>query len=221
MFQRIRQWDLVTSNGRVYRPPAYADPQADGRWGGWLVFFPVGDGEAVATERETTQTTFEALTVWAAGLTSVYLEGALIRALELADQPSVIAQLEDAEYDAEGCENAVTWLGRTRERHRRDDRGAEYERHGVSTATRLSGSAQVVPATTLDAASARCSDGRTPRESDRGAAGSESSSQSRHSVRAVRTNRSATPLACGARAGVRTTSIPSLRNTSSKSLVNF
>jgi len=46
-----------------------------------------------------------------------------------------------------------------------------------------------------------------------------SSSQSKHSERAVRTNRSATPLACGARNGVR--SIPSLRNTSSKRSVNL
>ena len=35
-------------------------------------------------------------------------------------------------------------------------------------------------------------------------------SQSRHSDRTVRAKRSATPLACGARNGVRTTSIPSL-----------
>ena len=91
--------DLLTSNDRVYRPRAYADPQADGRWSGWLVFFPVGVGDVIATERETTQTTFEALAAWAAGLTPVYLEGALIRALELADQSSIIAQLEDAEYE--------------------------------------------------------------------------------------------------------------------------
>jgi hypothetical protein len=37
----------------------------------------------------------------------------------------------------------------------------------------------------------------------------------------VRTNRAATPLGWGARNGVRTTSIPSLRNTSSKRSVNF
>ena len=36
------------------------------------------------------------------------------------------------------------------------------------------------------------------------------SNQSRHSDRAVRTNRSATPFACGARNGVRTISAPAL-----------
>lgn len=40
--------------------------------------------------------------------------------------------------------------------------------------------------------------------------------QSRHSVRTVRTKRSAKALARGARTGVRITSVPSLRNTSSK-----
>jgi hypothetical protein len=100
MFQRIRQYNLINASGRVYRPRAYADARADGTLDGWLVFFPVGGGQAIATERETTQATFEALTVWAAGLTPVYLEGALARAIQLAHQPSVIAQLEDAEYEA-------------------------------------------------------------------------------------------------------------------------
>jgi hypothetical protein len=39
--------------------------------------------------------------------------------------------------------------------------------------------------------------------------------------RTVRTNRSATPLACVVRNGMRTISIPSLRNTSSNPSVNF
>ena len=44
---------------------------------------------------------------------------------------------------------------------------------------------------------------------------------SRHSERTVRTNRSATPFACGARNGVRITLMPSARNTASKLGVNF
>jgi hypothetical protein len=100
MFQRIRHYNLIDVSDRFYRPRAYGDPRADGTWDGWLVFFPLDGGPAVATDRETTQATFEALTVWAAGLTPVYLEGALARALILAHQPSVIDQLEDAEYEA-------------------------------------------------------------------------------------------------------------------------
>lgn len=101
MFQRLRQYSLIDDvNGRWYRPRAYGDPRPDGTWDGWLVFFPVGGGEAIATDRETTQATFQALTMWAAGLTPVYIEGALARALELAYKPSVIARLENAEYEA-------------------------------------------------------------------------------------------------------------------------
>jgi hypothetical protein len=100
MFERIRQYDLINAGGQFYRPRAYADARTDGPWDGWLVFFPVGGGQAIATERETTQATFEALTVWAAGLTPVYLQGALARALQLAYRESVIAKLEDAEYEA-------------------------------------------------------------------------------------------------------------------------
>ncbi len=71
-----------------------------GTWGGWLVFFPLGGGLAIASDRETTQSTFEALTDWAASLRPVYLEGALARALTLAQPPTVLTQLEEAEYDA-------------------------------------------------------------------------------------------------------------------------
>src|SRR6266550_8758134 len=46
-------------------------------------------------------------------------------------------------------------------------------------------------------------------------------SQSRHSVRTVRTNRSAWAFALGAHTGVGTTRMPSLRNTSSNDAVNF
>ena len=96
----MRQFNLIDASGRFYRPRAYGDPRADGTWDGWLVFFPVGGGPAIATDRETTQATLGALTVWAAGLTPVYLEGALARAISLAYRPSVIDQLEEAEYEA-------------------------------------------------------------------------------------------------------------------------
>jgi hypothetical protein len=38
--------------------------------------------------------------VWAAGLTSGYLEGALVRALQLAAEPLILANLNEAEYAA-------------------------------------------------------------------------------------------------------------------------
>ena len=100
MFHRIQQYALVHYGGRRYRPRVYGEPQPDGRWGGWIVFFPLDGSPAVATDRETTQNTLESLGVWAAGLTSVYLEGALARALQLAAEPLVLVHLDEAEYAA-------------------------------------------------------------------------------------------------------------------------
>lgn len=100
MFQRIRDYKVIDMSGLWYRPRAYGDPQSDGTWDGWLVFFPLAGGAAVAPERETTRSTFDELVIWAAGLTPVYLEGALARALRIAHQPHVVARLEDSEYEA-------------------------------------------------------------------------------------------------------------------------
>ena len=100
MFQRIQEYELMVGGGAWYRPRAYGEPQADGMWEGWLVFFPLGGGTAIATDRETTQTTHAALADWAAGLTPVYLEGALSRALQLAEQPSIVTRLDRGEYEA-------------------------------------------------------------------------------------------------------------------------
>ena len=100
MFRRIRNYPIMATTGQSYRPRAYGAQQLDGTWAGWLAFFAPDGGSAIASDRATTQSTFEALTVWAAGLTPVYLEGALARALTLAQPPNVLMQLEDAEYDA-------------------------------------------------------------------------------------------------------------------------
>jgi len=102
MFQRIRQYQLMTVGHRWYRPRAYGEPQPDGTWDGWLVFFPLAGGAAIAPPgRETTQTTVAALAVWAAGLTPVYLQGALTRALGFEHQaPPLVERLSDAEYEA-------------------------------------------------------------------------------------------------------------------------
>lgn len=100
MFQRIRQYELIGRDDQWYRPRAYSDFQSDGMWEGWLVFFPLSGGPAIATNRETTQPTYDALVYWATGITPTYLEGALDRALELDERPPVIAQLEAAEYEA-------------------------------------------------------------------------------------------------------------------------
>jgi hypothetical protein len=87
MFEHIQQYGLIDAGGIRYRPRAYGDPQPEGTWDGWLVFFPLGGGTAIAPPcPESTRSTVAALAVWAAGLTPVYLEGALARALRTAQQ---------------------------------------------------------------------------------------------------------------------------------------
>ena len=100
MFKLIQQYGLVGLDRVWYRPRAFGDRQADGRWDGWLVFFPVSGGRAIASDQETTQATLDALAVWASSVTPVYLEGALARALRIDQQPSIIDQLNAAEYEA-------------------------------------------------------------------------------------------------------------------------
>src|SRR4030095_1671061 len=100
MFHRIQEYALLSYGRRTYRPRVYGDPQPDGSWAGWIVFFPLDRSRAVATDRETTQSTLESLVEWAARLTPVYREGALLRALERAEEPLILATLEEAEYAA-------------------------------------------------------------------------------------------------------------------------
>jgi hypothetical protein len=102
MFQRIQQYGLLEASGQWYRPRAYGEPHADGVWRGWLIFFPLLGGGAIAPPHpETSQGTWTALGTWAAGLTPVYLQGALERALTVAEEPpALISQLATAEYDA-------------------------------------------------------------------------------------------------------------------------
>jgi hypothetical protein len=54
----------------------------DGLWQGWIEFVPLdGEGPPVRSPRETTQPNRTDLEYWATGLTPVYLEGSLRRAL--------------------------------------------------------------------------------------------------------------------------------------------
>ena len=100
MFHRVQQYELIAMDGRWFRPRVYGDRQPDGSWDGWLVFFPLDGGPAIASDRETVQRTFDALGLWATGLTRTYLDGALARAIMLAEQPAAIAELPIAEYEA-------------------------------------------------------------------------------------------------------------------------
>jgi hypothetical protein len=72
---------VVDEDGRAYRAQAVGAPMPDDMWEGWIEFIPLGGGRPVHTARETTQPNKKDAVYWASGLTAVYLEGALRRAL--------------------------------------------------------------------------------------------------------------------------------------------
>jgi hypothetical protein len=69
-------------NGVSYIARVCGAPADDGLWQGWIEFVPLdGEGPVLRSPRETTQPNRKATEYWATGLTPVYLEGALRRAL--------------------------------------------------------------------------------------------------------------------------------------------
>jgi hypothetical protein len=74
--------DLVRADdGRTFIARACGAEMDDHRWQGWIEFVPVEGGASVRSGRETTQPNRTDTEYWATGLTPVYLEGALQRAL--------------------------------------------------------------------------------------------------------------------------------------------
>jgi hypothetical protein len=84
MAQTIAQFDapVADTTGTHYRARACGREREDGLWEGWLEFESLDTGETIRTIRETTQPNLTDLNYWATGLTPVYLEGALARALQ-------------------------------------------------------------------------------------------------------------------------------------------
>lgn len=72
--------DPIAYNDVLYHAQACA-AQAANVWEGWVEFVPLEGGPAIRTTRETTQPNFVDAQYWASGLTRIYLEGALSRAL--------------------------------------------------------------------------------------------------------------------------------------------
>jgi hypothetical protein len=71
---------VVGKDGTSYMARACGQ-EADHLWHGWIEFLPSDSGQPVHSARETTQPNRRDLEYWATGLTAVYLEGALDRAL--------------------------------------------------------------------------------------------------------------------------------------------
>jgi hypothetical protein len=75
------QHTVVGEDGTRYEARACGSPMPGGLWQGWIEFVPLLAGEPVRTPRETTQPNRVDTEYWATGISAVYLEGALRRAL--------------------------------------------------------------------------------------------------------------------------------------------
>src|SRR3954467_715189 len=78
---------FLDDKGVVYRAQAAGAEMPDGLWEGWIEFVPVAGGAPLRSPRETTQPNRVDTVYWATGLTPVYLEGALDRALKRIVRP--------------------------------------------------------------------------------------------------------------------------------------
>ena len=79
---------IAVPGGKAYLAHAVGKEVDGGLWDGWLEFQGVDDGsDVLASGRETTQPNRKNIEYWAQGLTKVYLEGALGRAISLAEPP--------------------------------------------------------------------------------------------------------------------------------------
>ena len=78
---------VADEHGNTYTARACGSEMPDGLWQGWIEFVPLGPGEPVRSGRETTQPNRSDAIYWATGLTYVYLEGALRRALNPLVRP--------------------------------------------------------------------------------------------------------------------------------------
>lgn len=79
---------LATADGRRYTAQACGREREDATWEGWLEFVPDDASATIVTSRETTQPKRSDLEYWATGLTPVYLEGAMQRALTPSPGPA-------------------------------------------------------------------------------------------------------------------------------------
>jgi len=91
--------DPVTHpDGAAYIARACGSEMSSGTWQGWIEFLPVADGEPVRSGRETTQPNRQDTVYWATGLTPIYLQGALRRALQPLRRP-VSRDIQPAIFD--------------------------------------------------------------------------------------------------------------------------
>jgi len=73
---------IAAPDGTLYEARACGSAMAANMWQGWIEFVPLDGGAPVRSHRETTQPNRTDTEYWATGLTDVFLEGSLRRALE-------------------------------------------------------------------------------------------------------------------------------------------
>ncbi len=98
---------ISATDGRRFAAQACGREGDDGRWQGWIEFLPLEPGPPVRSGRETTQPNRQDALYWATGLTPVYLEGALRRALTARDVPASAPPVTPA-FDGPAPEPATT-----------------------------------------------------------------------------------------------------------------
>jgi hypothetical protein len=72
---------LAAEDGQTYVAHAVGAETPLRQWEAWIEFVPLDGGAPATSPRETTQPNRVAAVYWASGLTAIYLEGALARAL--------------------------------------------------------------------------------------------------------------------------------------------
>src|SRR5262249_312046 len=92
---------LVAPDHNQYVVRVYAATRSEGHWDGWFVFFPLHGGRELASDRETTQNSFAAVSYWATGISTTYLEGAFQRARNLLPEVRLARRAQDAEREEE------------------------------------------------------------------------------------------------------------------------
>jgi hypothetical protein len=129
MLELVHEYpEVIHSGGAAYHALAYGEREDDGHWAGYLIFVPVSGGRIAATDRETTQTAFEALDHWAGTLSWVYLEGALSRALDRQPEVQLSRRLTEIERVEATARADAEALERAAELARREAASAREER---------------------------------------------------------------------------------------------
>lgn len=77
---RTFEEDVTAPDGQTF-VARIAGRRAEGRWEGWIEFWPRDGGRVLRSGRETVQSSLGNLELWARGLRRVYLEGSVERTI--------------------------------------------------------------------------------------------------------------------------------------------